>query len=254
MTRAFIAPIRQAIAVAFASIALFSNPASAGTAAGGRLQANTVQPAAAVNTTSAARREAGDTFRGSSTTDLVANLLRHAVSRPFALWVHPEADTTGSDCAMNQEGSFWFLTGGINAPFTIPCAVPAGKALVVAVFAYVNDYPCPDPNFQPAPGQSFLDFLLQGATPIIDSLTVAAAFLDGRPHPVRRVTTGVFGITAAADFVQLDPCNTGSPMIAVVDGYFTFVDPLPRGTHTLEVRSVGSLTGAADGTFVISVR
>lgn len=221
---------------------------------GAQIQANTVRPAVAANTTSATRRETREIFRGSSTADLVVSLSRHALSLPFALWAHPDADPTGSDCAVNQEGPFWFLSGGIVANFTITCTVPAGKALVVPIFAYLNDYPCPDPNYHPAPGQSFLDFLLQGAAPIIDTLTVAEAFLDGRPHPVRRVTTGVFGFTATADLIQIDPCNTGSPMLGATDGYFTFVDPLPRGDHTLEVRSVGSLTGTADGTFMIKVR
>jgi hypothetical protein len=254
MASASIASIRQAIALAFASTALFSNPASAGTVYGAKLQANAVQPAVAANTTSAARRETGEIFHGSSTTDLVVSTWRHMLSLPFAFWAHPDADTTGSDCASNQEGSFWFLTGGIVANFTITCTVPAGKALVVPVFGFLNDYPCPDPNYHPAPGQTFLDFLLQGVTPIIDTLTVAEAFLDGRPHPVKRVSTGVFGFTASADLIQIDSCNTGSPMIGASDGYFTFVDPLPRGDHTLEVRSVGSLTGVADGTFVIKVR
>src|SRR5438105_3100202 len=55
-------------------------------------------------------------------------------------------------CAENQSGPVWFLLGPLGSDFS--CTVPAGKALFFPPFATENDYPCPDPNFQPDPGQS----------------------------------------------------------------------------------------------------
>src|SRR5207302_1641083 len=61
------------------------------------------------------------------------------------------------DCAANQSGPVWFLTGTAGGAVTRYCTVPAGVAILFPIVNYENDYPCPDPNFQPAPGQSLQD-------------------------------------------------------------------------------------------------
>ena len=79
------------------------------------------------------------------------------------------------------------------------------------------------------------------------------AALDNEALHVRHVKTSLFAFTAAASNVQGDSCITGSPQLGVSDGYFVFLDPLPRGQHILHLRSVvfGSLT---DVTITLTVK
>jgi hypothetical protein len=49
--------------------------------------------------------------------------------------------------------------------------------------AFLNDYPCPDPAFHPAPGQSLYDFFLEGAAAFIDTVYFLEVTIDGVPQP-----------------------------------------------------------------------
>lgn len=51
-------------------------------------------------------------------------------------------------------------------------AVPRHKAVALMLSQVNNDYPCPNPAFHPAPGQSLFDFLSEGLTEINDNVTV----------------------------------------------------------------------------------
>jgi hypothetical protein len=73
---------------------------------------------------------------------------------------------------------------------------------------------------------------------VIDGVTHPAAQLDGRSLTVRRIKTRLFSFTAAASLATFDICVTGSPQLAVSDGYFVFIEPLPRGEHVLVLTSV----------------
>jgi hypothetical protein len=57
---------------------------------------------------------------------------------------------------------------------------------------------------------------------------------------VQRVKTQLFSFTAPANLIGFDECVTGSPQLAVSDGYFVFIKPLPRGEHTLVLTSVNA--------------
>ncbi|MEJ7602690.1 MAG: hypothetical protein WKG01_32675 [Kofleriaceae bacterium] len=77
---------------------------------------------------------------------------------------NPLLDQTGADCGVDQGGPVWFLPsimpGGTVFVGERSCTIPRGKAILVQTATYLNDYPCPDPNFHPAPGQSLYDFLI----------------------------------------------------------------------------------------------
>jgi hypothetical protein len=167
--------------------------------------------------------------------------------------VTPNEDTTGVNCGINQQGRHWFLGGPVGSVFSRECVIPLGRAIVVPVFAFINDYPCPDPNFKPPAGQSLEEFLQVGVAPFIDGVTLAEARLDGRALRVRRITTDLFGFTAAAGLNAFDPCVTGSPQVGVSDGYWVFIDPLPRGDHVLVLRSVSGF-GTTEGTYTLRIR
>jgi hypothetical protein len=229
---------------------------SAGLASSGNLQ-KTLRPAA-----SRARIATGGTHDDGRV--MVGAHSRAALTVQWWRWLYsipigvaPGADTTGVNCGINQQGDAWFLAGPLSG-FDVTCTVPAGKTIVSAVFAFLDDYPCPpgiylDGSLGPAPGQSLEEFLLKDAAPFIDG-AVAAAQLDGRPLTVRRIMSHVFGFTAAASVNASDICVTGSPQLGVSDGYFVFIEPPQRGDHLLELSWVSPSGEAATGTVHLKIR
>jgi hypothetical protein len=123
---------------------------------------------------------------------------------------------------------------------TRSCTVPAGKAIFFPVVNVINDFPCPDPSFQPAPGQSLEDFLTEGANYYIDRVAELEIEVDGvlLRDPFRfRATSDLFTFTGDPSLTAVfDPCITGSPQEAVTDGYWIMVAPLAPGEHTLHFR------------------
>src|SRR5262249_44184047 len=105
------------------------------------------------------------------------------VSQPAAH--NPLLDQSGADCAVDHQGPVWFLASVVpnGRPFVAArsCTIPRQKALLVQISSILNDYPCPDPNFQPAPGQTLYEFLLAGAMAFIDTVNLIEVSLDGVP-------------------------------------------------------------------------
>ena len=128
------------------------------------------------------------------------------------------------------------------------------KAILSPIVTFINDYPCPDPTFQPAPGQSLDDFLRIGVAPILDSVTLATAEFDRKPLKVRRVVTKLFSFTGAASLVPFDSCITGFPQLGVSDGFFVFIEPPEPGEHILKIDSVSPFTGTSQGTYNLKIR
>ena len=91
----------------------------------------------------------------------------------------PPASTAGS----TSDGPVWFLpavpgsTLGTN--ISRSCTIPRGRAIMLQMSSALNDYPCPDPNFQPAPGQSLYDFLIDAIKPLFEGVTGFVVTLDG---------------------------------------------------------------------------
>ncbi len=192
------------------------------------------------------------TWRGEQLTDLIARYSRREMSIPWA--VTPFLDGAGINCSINQEGNVWFIGGSFEQVYSRTCTVPFGKAIVAPVAYYLNDFPCPDPQFAPAPEQSLEAFLQAGTAEVLAGITLTEARLNGRPVAVRRVVTPVFGFTGAADIAaNYDVCVTGAPQLGVTEGYFAFVEPPPKGTHVLHIRSIGSY-GESLGTVTLVVK
>jgi hypothetical protein len=167
--------------------------------------------------------------------------------------VNPAKDLTGIHCGINQSGPVWFLGAPIQGTNELSCTIPAGKVILVPAVTYINDYPCPDPSFQPASGQTLEDFLSQGVMPLIDSFTHAVE-LDGKLVKLRRITAGLQSFTAAKDVTEIDTCVTGSPQLGVADGQYAFIGPLSPGQHTLHIQIESPIFGKADNTFVLNIK
>jgi len=183
-----------------------------------------------------------------------------AVARPYGAsmatwadresqWVYglplahnPLIDQTGADCGVGQSGQVWFIPR-IAGPRVFSgsrtCTVPIGKAIFLEIGAYVNEWPCPDTSFHPAPGQSMYDFLLVDAKAFMDGVTRLDVSLDGEAIDdvlsYRFHSAALFSLTGDPTFAALDACVTGTPQPAIVDGFFMMFKPLTPGEHTLRV-------------------
>jgi hypothetical protein len=143
-------------------------------------------------------------------------------------------------CAEQQSGQVWFLLSPLSGE--VFCTMPAGKALFFPAIGVENDYPCPDPTFKPAPGQSLEDFLTQGARAVVDLVSFVGVEIDGVAlHDTlgQRVTSPLFYFTADPSLAaSFDPCLTGAPQPVVSDGYWFMLAPLSVGEHTIHVTVV----------------
>ena len=103
----------------------------------------------------------------------------------------------------------------------------------------LNDYPCPDPNFHPAPGQSLYDFLIGGISPLFDGETGFVVTLDGvnmqDPLSYRFFSDDVFRFSPDLSMVAFDSCITQENLQGVTDGFYLLFKPMPPGQHTLVI-------------------
>ena len=168
---------------------------------------------------------------------------------------NPLIDQTGADCDEDQtDPHVWFLPR-IAGPRVFSgsrtCTVPAHRAIFLEIGAYVNPYPCPDPDFAPAPGQSLYEFLSADAAAFMNGVNRLEVSLDGRPLEdvlsYRFASRDLFTLTGDPTFAALDPCVTGSAQPAVVDGFFMMFKPLAPGEHVIRV--YGTDVRGADKTY-----
>ena len=160
---------------------------------------------------------------------------------------NPLLDTTGVDCAVGQpDGPVWYLPPvldpGGTASFTRTCTIPNGKALLMLNSGVLNDFPCPDPTFAPADGQTLYEFLLAGAQGGPDSLNGQSLLVDGTKlvhiFDYRETSDDLFSIKGDPSLAtSLDGCVTGSTQPAVSDAFVLMLRPLPPGPHTLVYRA-----------------
>ena len=160
---------------------------------------------------------------------------------------------TTFDCSTNQAGPVFFVppvaVGSKN--LVRSCTIEHGKAVAFSLSTVLNDYPCPDPTFQPAPGQSLFDFLLAGAMAGNADIAEIYVTLDGAPlndiltyHVDSKDLMFFKGDLSLQS--TLDSCITGGFQPAAVDAYFILFKPLPPGHHTITRRVVttkGLVTG-----------
>ena len=196
----------------------------------------------------------GDTYLGKTYGQWGRDWWTWATKIPYAQ--SPLFDTSGSFGHLGQSGDVWFLAGTSGASVERSLVIPNGKSLFVPLINLGNDYPCPDPNFKPAEGQSLSDFLTQGAADFLAGTTNLFAQVDGVTVTnlfSYRGTSGLFSFTA--DISLKDPwdgCITGSEQQAVTDGYWLMLKPLTAGTHTLHIGG-GHTAFGVDVTYHLTV-
>ena len=169
----------------------------------------------------------------------------------------PITDPDGEFGSQNQTGSVWFLAGNFGGTSERSITIPAGKSIFFPLINIWNDWPCPDPNFKPGPGQTLEEFLAAGAAPYIDVTNALSARVDGvelqnlfNYRGVSKLTT----FTADPTQIAIDPCITGDKQYAVSDGYWIMLTPLTPGKHTIQFSSATTTGFSLDVTYHVTVK
>jgi hypothetical protein len=164
-------------------------------------------------------------------------------------------DTATASHDVHQAGPVYFLANppaGGSTSFT----VPQDTAIAVILSSILNDYPCPDPTFQPAPGQTLLDFLLGGAV-AADNVASITGTLDGKSlgdlGQFHFTSKQLMTFTGDPSLAVLDNCITGSPEVAAIEAHFILVKPLDPGIHVLSTHLITTAGVAHDRTSTITV-
>jgi len=154
---------------------------------------------------------------------------------------NPFFEPTGKFCAVDQSGPVWLLPAvpgsHLGTEISRTCTIPKERAIMLQMSSALNDYPCPDPNFHPAPGQSLYDFLIGGISPLFDNVTGFTVTLDGvniqDPLSYRFFSPDVFRFSPDPSLVAFDFCVTQRHMLGVVDGFYLLFKPMSVGEHTI---------------------
>lgn len=117
--------------------------------------------------------------------------------------------------------------------------IPKDQALLLPLASLVNDYPCPDPTFEPAEGLSLEDFLQEGAIGLIEPIENLSLSFDGLA--VENVEdylflSDLFYFTGHPELADCyDPCITGEPQPGVHSGYMVMFKKMKPGLHTIQM-------------------
>jgi hypothetical protein len=190
---------------------------------------------------------------GKTTLGWIPEFWRYIFSLPAS--ENPEL-VDSADCGVGQTGPVFFIPGEQHDVYTRSCSIPARTPVLWPIWSIFNDYPCPDPTFQPAPGQSLVDFLAQGAQAFDDAVQNLAATIDGKPVDLSQVryTTGLVTFTGDPSLTAtLDSCVTGSQQVGVADGWFVLLRLSP-GDHTLQVTAIAPSGHSTSQTFNLHVQ
>lgn len=173
---------------------------------------------------------------------------------------NPFFDQTGANCGVDQHGPVWFL-----APIAAPpnsssvryCSIPHDRAILLMAGFFSDTWPCPDPAFKPASGQTLYDFL------VADSKLYAIATgldvtLDGK-----RIKDGLAYHYISENLASLkgdpslvstfDGCITTDYQPYIVNGYAMMFRPLKRGQHTIVRRITGPM-GDSTSTYYLDIQ
>jgi hypothetical protein len=153
-------------------------------------------------------------------------------------WAHsiptannPQLDETGKDCAQaqNQTGPVWFLAGTSGGSAERTCTIPTGKAILLPIInaVYVRTAGETEEEMRTTIKED------------IDTVTNLEASIDGTPLQNLsnyRIQSPFFDVTLPKDNILGEPEGT---YLAVSDGYWLFIEPLPPGQH--EIRLHGAI-------------
>jgi hypothetical protein len=184
---------------------------------------------------------------GQTYSEWAADWWQWALEQPTA--TNPVLDTTGAQCANDQQGKVWFLAGSFGEePVIRECTVPTGTALLIPV---LNAFYCAEPN-EPQTEEFVRE---QVALQIADDATGLSVTIDGAA--VSNVDayfeeSALFELTLPEGNIFGLPAGTRYPVCADA-GYYVVVHPLPPGEHTINFTGTTRTGFSVDVTYHITV-
>jgi hypothetical protein len=142
---------------------------------------------------------------------------------------NPAIDTTGKNCAHNQDGPVWFLAGTFGGSATRKCNIPLGKAILFPII----EKEC---SFAEDKDLKIETELMSRTTKFINSVTHLELSIDGiilQNLNKYQMQTPVFDLVFPRNNVYgVDEGKTRS----TCNGFWIFLEPLTAGYHKIYFR------------------
>lgn len=172
--------------------------------------------------------------RGANLTTWTERWWSWALAQPLP--VNPNIGEETTTCAQGQHGNVWYLPQVLTGVDAVRrCTITSKIATVINMVGVLEDYPCPDPHFHPAPGQTLSNFLTKAAVQALGSGQLHVS-VDGQAVPGvlhYRYVTPLFHFTEDPSLKAIDPCGTGQRQPAVAAGYTLMLRPMAPGFHVV---------------------
>lgn len=149
------------------------------------------------------------------------------------------------DCEEFFTGGLYDLSDDVTTysalvgDFAVDLTISKDHAFLLPLSSIVNDYPCPDPDFEPAEGQSLEDFLQEGAIAYFGTVENLSFSFDG--VEVENLEdylflSDLFYFTGNPELAEcIDPCITGEPQAGVHYGYIVMLKKMKPGLHIIQM-------------------
>jgi hypothetical protein len=188
--------------------------------------------------------EPGREFSAKSYNELASEWTNWLIAEPIA--TNPAFDPDGRFCGRNQGGKVWFLASTFEGVADRTCEVPADKAIFLSLggvfVSFAPEFPAAgDPCSQMATTLEKVRCDVNNDFPVAPAVSFQVT-LDGEPIQdlfAFRAQSMPGGFTLRVpnpSFLTDLGLASGDRSPAVADGYFLFLKPLKRGTHTLNFR------------------
>lgn len=167
----------------------------------------------------------------------------------------PGTDETGAKHSLDKQPrpDVVFIVGTFGGRSERSLVIPRDRYIFANILSsgawYYDDDAC-DPNFQPAPGQSMLDFL-KSATPDLKTTGTLSVVLNGQELVTKAnreefyVETEVYPFRPHKDF-DFPDCDYSAKTAKAYSVGYSMLMKLPPGSHTLLVKSSHPATVDAD--------
>lgn len=144
--------------------------------------------------------------------------------------VNPANDNSGANCAQNQAGPVWFLTGALTGKAERNCVIPSGKAIL---FTILNS----ECSYAEYPKLKTESDLRNCAVSQNEGMTHIEAIIDGvslQTQQMPRVQSPLFPVI----FPQNNIFSAAAgPSQSVSDGWYVFLHPLSAGQHNISFKA-----------------
>lgn len=160
---------------------------------------------------------------GVSYSEWTARWWQWALSIPVEY--NPVNDSTGGNCAINQNGPVWFLAGTLGGVVKRTCIIPADKAILMPILNHGELADSPVSKSE----EELLSYTTKEMD-IVSDLEVTVDDLKLSGLQANRVQTPIFDVVLPEKSLF---GGTPGPTRGASDGYWLFLRPLRKGKHKI---------------------